>query len=109
MNLSAISGRGHHRGHGKIWRAGWLAGFFALGGMLAGSQAAPPHAGIFRREYRPDNVFACPAKLSLGLRRVAVLPLAGETAGRDLPEGCAALAPVLWEELVKTRKFEVVA
>jgi hypothetical protein len=108
MNFRAISGCGHRRGHGKSWRAGWLAGLFALGGLLAGSQAAPPHASILRRGYQPDNVFAYPAKLSLDLRRVAVLPLAAETAGRDLPAGCAALAPVLWEQLIKTRKFEVV-
>ena len=26
----------------------------------------------------------------------------------DLPEGCTALTPVLWDQLVKTKKFEVV-
>jgi len=108
MNFSAFSGRSHRRGHSKSWRAGWLVGIFALSGILAGSRAAPPPAGLSRREHRPENVFAYPAKLSLDLRRVAVLPLAAETANRDLPSGCAALAPVLWEELVKTRKFEVV-
>ena len=106
MNLSAFSGR--RRGHGNFWRVNWLTGVFAMSGMLAGCQAAPPHADSFRRGERPVNVFAYPAKLSLDLRRVAVLPLAAETGGRDLPEGCAALAPVLWEQLVKARKFEVV-
>jgi hypothetical protein len=109
MNFSASSAGGSCRWQRRKWRAGWLAGFFALGGILAGGQAAPPYAGIIRRDYRPDNVFAYPAKLSLDLRRMAVLPLAADIAGRDLPEGCAALAPVLWEQLVKTRKFEVVA
>jgi hypothetical protein len=109
MNFSAFSGSGPRRWRKKRWRAGWLAGFFALGGVLAASQAAPPYAGIFRRDYRPDNVFAYPAKLSPDLRRLAVLPLAAETAGRDLPEGCVALTPVLMEQLIKTRKFEVVA
>ena len=47
--------------------------------------------------------------LSLNLQRVAVLPLAAENAGSDLPEGCETLTPVLWEQLVKTKKFEVVA
>lgn len=47
--------------------------------------------------------------MSLNLQRVAVLPIASETTGSDLPEGCETLTPVLWEQLVKTRKFEVVA
>lgn len=108
MKISAISGSGCRPCHCYTWRARWLAGIFALGGILAGCQAAPPHLGGLLRGYRPDNVFAYSAKLSPDLRRVAVLPLAAESAGRDLPEGCTALAPVLWEQLVKTRKFEVV-
>jgi hypothetical protein len=56
-----------------------------------------------------ENVFAYPPKLSLDLRRVAVLPLAAEAAGGDLPDGCAALTPVLQEQLIKAGKFEVVA
>jgi hypothetical protein len=79
-----------------------------MSGILAGCQAAPPHADTFRRGERPVNVFAYPAKLSLDMRRVAVLPLAAESGGRDLPEGCVALGPVLWEELLKARKFELV-
>jgi hypothetical protein len=105
MNFGACSGRGHRRWLEKRWRAGWLAGLFALSGVLTGGQASPPHTG---RDPRPDNVFAYPAKLSLDLRRVAVLPLAAESSGSGLPEGCAALTPVLWEQLIKTKRFEVV-
>ena len=90
MNFSAISGSGHRCWQRKIWRACWLAGFFALGGMTVGSDASPPHAAYWGG-YRPDNVYAYPAKLSPDLRRVVVLPLAAESAGNDLPDGCAAL------------------
>jgi hypothetical protein len=38
-----------------------------------------------------------------------VLPLAPERIGNDLPEGCAAMTPVLLEQLLKTKKFEVVS
>ena len=93
----------------KWWRAGRWAGFFALSGILAGCQTAPLHVSIFRRDYQPDNVFVYPPKLALNLQRVAVLPLAAENSACDLPEGCDALSPVLWEQLVKTKKFEVVA
>lgn len=58
--------------------------------------------------YQPDNVYARPPWLSLTLKRVAVLPLAASIADNDLPNGCEALAPVLGEELVKIKRFEVV-
>ncbi len=108
MNSIACSGSGFGRRPGKKWRAGQLAGLFALGGILAGCQAAPPNPANSRRDFRPDNVFASTSKLALNFRRVAVLPLAAETADGDLPEGCTALTPVLLEQLIKTKKFEVV-
>lgn len=108
MNSSAFAGRRRCRGHGQPWRLRWLAGLFAVGGVLAGSHAAPPPGDPLRPGDRPQNVFAHPARLPLDLRRVAVLPLAAESAGQDLPAGCATLAPVLWEQLVKLRRFEVV-
>jgi hypothetical protein len=92
-----------------MWRAGQLAGFFALGGMLASCQSVPLDSSVTRRDFRPDNVFAYPARLTLDFRRVAVLPLAAETDSRNLPEGCETLTPVLWEQLLKTKRFEVVA
>lgn len=76
---------------------------------MAGCQSAPFHWAVLQRSYHPNNVFAYPAKLSPNLQRVAVLPIAAETADNDLPEGCAALTPILWDQLVKAKKFEVVA
>jgi hypothetical protein len=60
------------------------------------------------KDYQPDNIYARPPWLSLTLKRVAVLPLAASIADNDLPNGCEVLAPVLGEELVKIKRFEVV-
>ena len=108
MNSSAYSGS-NNCWQKKMWRTGRWAGLFALSGVLASCQSAPLHISLFRHDYQPDNVFAYPPKLALNLQRVAVLPMATETSGSDLPAGCAALGPVLWEQLIKTKKFEVVA
>ena len=109
MNFSARSAGGNDRRRNKKWRAGWSVGLFAMYAAVSGCQSAPPQTSWLQRSYRPDNVFVYPPKLSLNLQRVAVLPIATETTGSDLPEGCAVLTPVLWEQLVKTKKFEVVA
>lgn len=106
MNFNALSGR-PCRGPAKRWRPSWWVGCFALSAALAASQASPPLLGLLPYNYRPDNVFVYPAKLSPDMRRVAVLPLASQVRG-DLPEGCEALAPILWEQLVKTKRFELV-
>jgi len=109
MKICACSAGGSLRRWTKSGRSGGLTGMMFLAAVLAGCQSTPPHASVIGPGYRPNNVFVYPPKLSLDLRRVAVMPLSSETAGGDLPEGCEALAPVLWDALVKTRKFEVVA
>jgi hypothetical protein len=76
---------------------GWLAAGVLFGSVI---QAA---------DSQPENVFARRAALPPDLRRVAVLPLAAESPEADLPDGCAALQPVLFDELVRTEKFEVVS
>jgi hypothetical protein len=81
----------------------------AFTAILTGCQSAPLDISLLQRSYRPNNVFASPPKSSPQLERVAVLPIAAETPGNDLPAGCAALTPVLWDQLVKAKKFEVVA
>ena len=108
MNSSACSDRGFGRWQKKIRCAGRLVGIFALGGALTGCETVPLHAGLFQHDYRPDNVFVYPPKLSLDFQRVAVLPLAAANANGDLADGCEALTPALWEQLVQSKKFEVV-
>jgi hypothetical protein len=77
--------------------------------LLAGCQTAPLNISLLQRSYQPNNVYAFPPQLSPHLERVAVLPIAAETPHDNLPEGCTALAPVLWNELLQTKRFEVVA
>jgi len=109
MNFRARPAGDQIRHRSKPWRIVGSVGLFALCGMLASCQTAPVHTTVFRSDFRPDNVFVYPPKLSLDFRRVAVLPIAPAADARDLPEGCEALAPVLMEQLVKTKKFEAVA
>ena len=106
MNSSSRSGR--RRWPEKMRCAGRLIGLFALGGALASCETTPLHTTIFQRDFRPDNVFVYPPKLSLDFQRVAVLPLTAANANGDLADGCEALTPVLWEQLVKSKRFEVV-
>lgn len=87
----------------------WPAGLMALSLALTGCQTAPFHIALLQKPYRPDNTFVYPPKLSLNLQRVAVLPITPETTGNNLPEGCEAMTPILWDQLVKAKKFEVVA
>ena len=109
MNFCATAAGEDRRRQSRFWRAGWLAGLFALSGLVASGQDASSPTGVSKGEHRPDNVFVYPAKLSLDLRRVAVLPLAAGSDVTGLSDGCAALGPVLLEQLIKTKRFEVVA
>jgi len=108
MISSTYATDGFDRRWKKGWRAVWPAGLMALSLAVTGCQNAPFHITLLQKSYRPDNTFVCPPKLSLNIQRVAVLPIAAETADDNLPEGCAALTPVLWDQLIKTKKFELV-
>jgi len=108
MKFSAFAVGFVNRRWRRQWHAVWPLGLIALTAAIGGCQSAPPSLGLLQRSYRPDNIFVNQPKLSPALQRVAVLPLAAETAGNDLPEGCAALTPVLWDQLVKAKRFEVV-
>jgi hypothetical protein len=55
------------------------------------------------------NVYLSSVQLPAELKRVLVLPLAGDTSVAGLPEGCQMLDPVLQAALIKTGKFEVVS
>jgi hypothetical protein len=104
MNFSATPVGTHCCRRGKSWRAVWLATAIAVTGFQTG------HAqlDIFRRGYHPNNVFAYPPKLPLDFRRLALLPVAAGSTDGALPDGCAALGPVLLDQLIKTKRFEIV-
>jgi len=107
MNLSALPASGRRR-QKQAWRVGCLVGFFAWSGVLTGAHAAPPDINIFRGDFHPDNIYANPIQLPPDLRRVAVLPVAAEIPG-DLADACAPLTPIIREQLINTKKFEVVS
>lgn len=90
-------------------RLSWLAAVWTFSGGLVSAQTNIFFSSLRPQEFQPDNIFAAPAKLSAKILRVAVLPLAAENNVGDLPEGCAALTPVVWEQAVKSKRFEAVA
>jgi hypothetical protein len=108
MKFRADSTGGKTRRSGKKWRVVWTAGFAAFCGVMVSCQTTPIQTVVFRRDFKPDNIFVYPPRLALEFRRVAVLPIAAASNDGDLPAGCEALGPVLIEQLVKTRRFEAV-
>jgi hypothetical protein len=98
MHRPAANRNANRNRSGRFVRLfGWLAAGVLFGSVI---QAA---------DSQPANVFGRPSALPPNLRRVAVLPLATESLEADLPDGCAALQPVLFDELVRAEKFEVVS
>ena len=98
MNRHAAKNiRTGNRRHRFLCACGWLAAGVLFGSVI---QAA---------DLPPENIFKRPSLLPPELHRVAVLPLAAEGRDADLPDGCEALQPVLFDELVRTEKFEVVS
>lgn len=75
-----------------------LAGFAAMTGITTASGQDP----------KSQNVFVSSPVLPKDLKRVVVLPLAGEESRADLSGGCEMLDCVLQAELIKTGKFEVI-
>lgn len=108
MFFKSDAGDDSRRRRKQISRVVRWSGFIAGCGVLVSCQTTPVQTTVFRRDFRPDNVFVYPPKLSLDFRRVAVLPIAPAASEGDLAAGCEALAPVLLEQLVKTKKFEAV-
>ena len=50
-----------------------------------------------------------PPSLPTELRRVALLPVAYDSEATDLADGCRILQPVVSEQLIDTKRFEVVS
>ena len=112
MKFFPKSARRSGRWQKKGWRALWIAGMAINVGNFAGAQTnAVPMVNAEKSDkhaYHPSNIFMAAGKLSAKLLRVAVLPLAAETESGSLPEGCSALTPVVWEQAVKSKRFEAI-
>lgn len=89
-----------------------LMAMLALAGLclaLTGcSTISRTTAGLIGPEYHPDNFYRFAPVLTDDLRRIAVLPLACDEQRSELVDSRDALESVLFGELVKTKKFEVV-
>ena len=70
---------------------------------------ATPSDIVLGKGYQPQNVYTENSALPKTIRRVAVLPLVCDENDSIMNEGRAALEPVLVNELIKTKKFEVVS
>jgi hypothetical protein len=86
---------------------------FLAAAAALGVDAQPPRQSatipMFLPEDPSDNTFQATPVLPVELRRVVVLPAAWEGSKSDLSSGGETLEPILLAELLKTRRFEVVA
>jgi hypothetical protein len=76
--------------------------------LLSGCETPNAMTVALRTPYKPDDIFIAGGKLPGEIKRVAVLPLACDARQTDLAAGRDALEPVLFAELVKTKRFEVI-
>jgi hypothetical protein len=93
--------------HNWFGRIVQLAIWLVVGLLLTGCTTtyAPP----VKSDGVPLNFFASSPVLPVSLRRVAILPVACDEPGSAMSEGCETLRPGLLEELIRTKKFEVVS
>jgi hypothetical protein len=94
---------------GLFFKTGGTAVTAVICALLAGCAIGTPRDLVRGSSYRPENIFASTNALPANVRRVLVLPLVCDENNFDLTEGRAALEPVLRDEFVKTRKFEIVS
>lgn len=84
---------------------GWLSLLILTTLSLMGCATEARH---FADMAPPENVFSYGNRLPATLQRVALLPLVCAQPRADLPEGRDALAPILFGELTRAKRFEVV-
>src|ERR1700743_482922 len=77
--------------------------------LLAGCAIGTPRDLVRGSSYQPENVYAATNTLPANVRRVLVLPLVCDENNYDLTQGRAELGPVMRDELIKTKKFEIVS
>ncbi|HXT13377.1 MAG TPA: hypothetical protein VN873_17605 [Candidatus Angelobacter sp.] len=77
--------------------------------LLAGCAIGTPRDLVRGKGYQPQNVFVATNGLPSDLRRVAMLPTSCDESDSVLVDGRNELQPILMEQLIKTKKFEVVS
>lgn len=76
--------------------------------FLSGCATPAGKSATAKTSFQVDNVFTRQSSLPPGLRRVLVLPLAGNKSNNEFAEGCKMLDPILLTELTRAEDFEVV-
>lgn len=83
--------------------------FICLCGFLIGCRTVATPSDLVRgKGYKPQNIYTESAALPKNIRRVVVLPIVCDENDSVMNEGRATLDPILFSELIKTKKFEVV-
>jgi hypothetical protein len=90
-------------------RVGHLV-ILAVGVMfLTGCNTLQLSDRVIGPDYSPENVHRMSGRLAPEVRRVAVLPVTFDARGVDAETGRATLEPVLYRELGKTKRFELIS
>jgi len=77
--------------------------------LLAGCASIPIPGREAGACYRPTNVYRESRLLPVGIKRVALLPMTTAGSAALLTAGAEALEPILYAELEKSKRFEVIA
>lgn len=75
---------------------------------LTGCQTVDSRPIALTPSYRPDNFYLAQATLPINLKRVVVLPLACNSQRASMIAGRDELGPILDNQLIDTKKFEVI-
>ena len=82
-----------------------------MGILSVGCHVLPPFPNVVQDmgpRYKPTNIYRRTNSLPAQLRRVAVLPLTTSVSTQFLDAGVEALEPLLYAELEKCKRFEVI-
>lgn len=96
----------HSRYSGR--RTGCTAVLAAGALLLTGCHTLRLSDPVVGSNYRPANVHRYSDRLASHVRRVAVLPLTCEAGGSQVAAGRDLLEVVLYQELGKTKRFELI-
>jgi hypothetical protein len=76
--------------------------------FLAGCETPSAMTVALQTPYKPDDIFLAGGKLPGDIKRIVMLPLACDARQTDLVAGRNMLEPVLFQELIKSKRFEVI-